>query len=290
MKTACYIAWSAIIILVCMHGGGGTHQWDVTLAELFLNLFYGNISQIIYCVIMLAIKYALLQQIKTIFLSHDRRSPFRIWINIMILLNAGLFLGMALAIAFRCTPQEKIWHPWIEGTCFNEFVGTAASSSLNAASDVAILIVPMVAIWRLRLPLKKKIRAASPANKITSGIVAAITRLGYSIKLFFTEDQTWAIMPVALWAALEATAGFMIAGAPYVPHLFDAAFFRKKEKPYYDSQRYQSQNSRWLGSQETSMASHPQDGWTELSEPDDMRELSDVSLDRNDSRLNRGMA
>lgn len=139
----------------------------------------------------------------------------------MILLNAGLFLGMALAIAFRCTPQEKIWHPWIEGTCFNEFVGTAASSSLNAASDVAILIVPMVAIWRLRLPLKKKIRAASvfalailyevfpepvrprqlqPANKITSGIVAAITRLGYSIKLFFTEDQTWAIMPVALWA------------------------------------------------------------------------------------------
>lgn len=174
---------------------------------------------------MLAIKYALLQQIKTIFLSHDRKSPFRIWINILILLNVGLFLGMALAIAFRCTPQEKIWHPWIEGTCFNEFVGTAASSSLNAASDVAILIVPMVAIWRLRLPLKKKIRAASvfalailyevfpasicpvrisrrlqTADKITSGIVAAITRLGYSIKLFFTEDQTWAIMPVALWA------------------------------------------------------------------------------------------
>ena len=57
-----------------------------------------------------------------------------------------------------CTPREKIWNRLITtGHCRNTHAMYMASGIFNVLSDFAILILPIVPIWKLQLPFKKKI-------------------------------------------------------------------------------------------------------------------------------------
>ena len=56
-----------------------------------------------------------------------------------------------------CTPRRKIWNPPINGHCFSLEAPMQASAVFNVFSDFLILILPMPCVWRLQLPLKKKI-------------------------------------------------------------------------------------------------------------------------------------
>lgn len=115
----------------------------------------------LYCTTMFPIKYVLLQQIKSIFFAHDRRSPFHMTINVLVVANLLLYLSLMLTFLFACTPREKIYHPLVNGHCINTTICQAAASALNIASDITILIVPMFGIAKLQMALKKKFMAAS---------------------------------------------------------------------------------------------------------------------------------
>jgi hypothetical protein len=54
-------------------------------------------------------------------------------------------------------PFAKIWQPSTNGTCVNRFLGFLISVILNLVSDVIIFILPLWAIWRLRLDLNRKL-------------------------------------------------------------------------------------------------------------------------------------
>lgn len=75
-----------------------------------------------------------------------------IWSNFLF-----YFTDFVFEIA-ACTPREKIWNKLITtGRCHNTHAMYMASGVFNVLSDFAILILPIVPIWNLRLPLKKKI-------------------------------------------------------------------------------------------------------------------------------------
>ena len=75
-----------------------------------------------------------------------------IWsIALFYLLNLAFFIGI-------CSPQRKIWQPWLTyGHCFSFNIWNLASGLFNAISDIVILILPMPCLWRLQMPLKKKL-------------------------------------------------------------------------------------------------------------------------------------
>ena len=110
---------------------------------------------------MFPLKYVLLHQIKSIFFSHDRRSPFHMIIIGLLVANFLLYVALGLAFIFACSPREKIYHPTIEGRCISTTTCMAAAAALNIASDLSILIIPMFGIAKLQMPLKKKFMAAS---------------------------------------------------------------------------------------------------------------------------------
>ena len=59
---------------------------------------------------------------------------------------------------FMCNPREKIWNPLMEeGHCFNASALYMATGIFNVVSDFSILVLPMVPIWSLQIPYKKKI-------------------------------------------------------------------------------------------------------------------------------------
>lgn len=79
-----------------------------------------------------------------------------IWGNIIYYVS-GVSVEM-----FRCWPRQKIWDPFFEGgSCSIDIAANKvvnfASSLINLASDIAILLLPQWIIWKLHLPRTKKI-------------------------------------------------------------------------------------------------------------------------------------
>lgn len=110
---------------------------------------------------MFPLKFVLLYQIKFIFFSHDRGSPFHLVIMVLLIANFLLYTALGLAFIFACTPREKIYHPQIEGRCISATACMTAAAALNIASDISILATPLFGIAKLQMPLKRKLMAAS---------------------------------------------------------------------------------------------------------------------------------
>ena len=75
-----------------------------------------------------------------------------IWSNLIFYIAEAIF-NIAL-----CTPREKIWNPLLQGGhCFSFNAIFQANAIFNVVSDFAVLILPMPCVWRLRMPLRKKL-------------------------------------------------------------------------------------------------------------------------------------
>ena len=76
-----------------------------------------------------------------------------------------IFLFYFLDIMFEvvmCVPREKIWNPLMTtGHCFDDSAAYRATGIFNVLSDFAILILPIPSVWRLKIPLRKKIGLVS---------------------------------------------------------------------------------------------------------------------------------
>ena len=79
-------------------------------------------------------------------------SHLSIWSNLIFYVVAVIF------IIVLCTPRKKIWNPLMQGGhCFSFNAIFQATGVFNVISDFAILILPMPCLWKLRMPLKKKL-------------------------------------------------------------------------------------------------------------------------------------
>lgn len=79
-------------------------------------------------------------------------------IHVLIWGNLAFYISTWLTIIFQCIPQEKIWNPDYQGGhCINYDVAALATGSVNVISDFLILLLPLLAIWRLRMAPKRKL-------------------------------------------------------------------------------------------------------------------------------------
>ena len=60
--------------------------------------------------------------------------------------------------AFACNPRERIWNPLVtEYKCLDNTIGILFTCLFNIISDLIILALPTRAVWRLRIPRRKKV-------------------------------------------------------------------------------------------------------------------------------------
>lgn len=77
----------------------------------------------------------------------------RVFIVIVVLFPASI----SVAKIFECTPRARIWNNTIQGTCIGLAAMLNASGIFNIIFDVVILLVPIPALWKLKVERKKKI-------------------------------------------------------------------------------------------------------------------------------------
>lgn len=102
-------------------------------------------------------KTAILVQLMRIFTPNKSGAVY--WtIHALIWGNLAVYTALLFAIAFECSPQDKIWNPRIaKGKCLERNIILFVSGPVDTLSNLLILLLPIWAIWHLRLELKRKV-------------------------------------------------------------------------------------------------------------------------------------
>ncbi|KAL8860206.1 MAG: hypothetical protein Q9178_003470 [Gyalolechia marmorata] len=207
--------------IYCFLVGGGRHMWDIRLKGVFDLLYWLNISGILYGIIVALIKVAILLQYLRIFVPHRKGNlPLFVSIHVVMWCVILFYFVDTIFMIIMCLPREKIWNKLEpEGHCFNSHAAYMATGIFNVLSDFAILILPMVPIWKLQLPMRKKIMMLAV---FTTGFCACITSI---VRTYYTSesetgDVSYKLIIMGLWTWAELTAGILVSCLPVVPRFF----------------------------------------------------------------------
>ena len=110
-------------------------------------------SQVIYCPIILVTKLSILLLYLRVFAP---KRMIYIVIHLLLWANCLFYTAGLLVEIFQCNPIRKAWRTFLPGTRINQGTAQLASAVFNTFSDFAILILPMRAIWELKLPSGQK--------------------------------------------------------------------------------------------------------------------------------------
>ena len=114
-----------------------------------------------YGVCIFFIKLSILLQYLQIFVPVKRMSTMYLASYALIWSNFVFYFVSTFVEIFACSPIRKAWEPLVaEGHCVNILALNVAASSINSASDVGILILPQISIWRLHMSVKRKLQVS----------------------------------------------------------------------------------------------------------------------------------
>ena len=120
---------------------------------------WANTAQVIYCPLSFLVKMAILLQYLRLFApsrSANRDMWYGAWLTITATFVAyTIFMFWTL---FYCTPRRMIWFKLTpNGQCHDVNVIILSQGAFNMASDIVVLLLPISSLWRLKVPLAKKI-------------------------------------------------------------------------------------------------------------------------------------
>ncbi|OGM40585.1 hypothetical protein ABOM_010664 [Aspergillus bombycis] len=161
------VAWGIYVSLCVISwlgndAGPGVDMWNLRLKDFRRMQYWFHAGSIIYGIPIFFIKASILLQIVDIFVPTRRNDPMFWTCHALIWVNLVYYLIGSILEIFACRPLNKAWDPLItHGSCMDMFLLNCIASSVNAASDMIILVLPQTRIWRLQMPLRKKLAAST---------------------------------------------------------------------------------------------------------------------------------
>jgi hypothetical protein len=84
--------------------------------------------------------------------AHFRKSSYAVMVVVV-----GYFITFMALFMTNCVPLYHLWHPVPGGWCREVTIEEYTSVAFNLVIDLAIVILPMPALWRLQMPLRNKV-------------------------------------------------------------------------------------------------------------------------------------
>ncbi|KAK7936175.1 hypothetical protein PG985_001670 [Apiospora marii] len=198
-------------------GGLYVHQWDLTVRTLLRVLYPFWFLPLFYAVTMLLLKTAILLDWMHIFVPKGTRNVFFWTCWPVLVANAVFYVAATFVIAFSCRPVSKFWTPMGEGICINRRNFDFASACINLVLDVIILIIPQRMIWKLQMPLRRKVGISAIFSIGLVACAAALGRIIVGESLVKTQDRTYRSAAPALCSLAEMTCAFLVLCVPAAP-------------------------------------------------------------------------
>ncbi|KAL9599258.1 MAG: hypothetical protein Q9219_003960 [cf. Caloplaca sp. 3 TL-2023] len=223
------------MLMQSINYGGCTDLWNVSKADfkkfthhthtqLFHNL------EIIARIGMFFTKTAILLLFHRIFVPTGSRRT-RIWWAIWIVFwwNLLYALALILSVSLQCVGKDALVAAGKE--CVDEFAVVMCASVINITTDVALLIIPMFAVWGLHLPSRKKWKLSAVFGVGFLGVLSSVARLGYQIVYATRPNKTIIFITLLLINAAEQFIGVFVSCMPILPAFYRHLFSSSPQKP-----------------------------------------------------------
>ncbi|PWY79594.1 hypothetical protein BO70DRAFT_397077 [Aspergillus heteromorphus CBS 117.55] len=211
------------LFIVESRTGMGMHMADIPPSILTQQMKAFWLTIPFYNAALLLAKASILMQYFRVF--PTRRMRRICWVMIGMLATYGSWA--VLSAFLNCIPVSKFWDPTVEGYCLNMEGLWFSNASMHIATDIAILLIPIPAMWGLELPRKQKMALISIFALGGFVCVTSVCRLVSLKTIADSSDPTYDNVGAASWSAIECNTGIICACLPtlrplvshFLPHL-----------------------------------------------------------------------
>ncbi|KAM5344694.1 hypothetical protein ACJ41O_010556 [Fusarium nematophilum] len=213
----CAVAYILIIMYITTtfqmaHYGGGYHAWEILKAEYYNWLKWFYASTVVYCPAAFFTKATILLLVARVFAVERRVSKaIRLFVWALLL----MYIPIEAVRIFTCDPIRSLWDPTVDDVhCLNQRKVFFSSLALSILTDTLILVVPIPLTWKLRMPLRKKVKIVLllGAGGVATGLT--IYRTYKVAKFLDSDDITVDYTPIDILTTLEIAIGFVCACLP----------------------------------------------------------------------------
>lgn len=220
---AMLFAWGpCIIMILSSHHAMGHHLLSLLPVDLYSYFKYNYAFEFLYALAMASVKYSIiLFQYRIFPIVQFRR----------ILMYCGLFVvaftvSIIIVFIWQCTPISAFWttlagelpgtHP---GRCIKVELFLIIIGSINAATDFALLVLPIPILWHLKTGTPQKLLLTFIFIMGMTVCAVSIVRL-VVISQFHGTDITYAYVSGSIWTAAEPSIAVVSACIPSLRPLF----------------------------------------------------------------------
>ncbi|KAL2867943.1 uncharacterized protein BJX67DRAFT_380500 [Aspergillus lucknowensis] len=226
----CFVAWLgliayAVITIEADKHGNGVHQDTVAPSDLREYAKLADASQIFYAPLIFITKLSIFLLYLRVFAQSREGKTYRA-IQLLIWFNLAFYLANFFLKIFQCIPRSKIWDKETPGRCININIPILVTAAINVVSDLLMLSLPIICVWRLQMSARKKLGISAIFAAGIFGCFASIMRLEVSVRNRDTEDKTYDWYTEILWTTAEVTCGIVASCLPALPTFF-RQFFSK---------------------------------------------------------------
>ncbi|KAF2642952.1 hypothetical protein P280DRAFT_538799, partial [Massarina eburnea CBS 473.64] len=217
MFTRCHGGWGGYlfsVIKLLLNPGVFIHLWDVRLKDLPRSLYYLNIASIMYGIVIMLLKTAILLEWARIFVPRGFRDIFWWTCHITIMINVLFYVSFTFIQIFPCVPRQRHWNPTIPGTCLDVAKVNIVAACINFVSDLGILLLPQIVIWSLSVSSSKKLAIGSMFAMGLFACLAAGFRLVNAATYVTSANILYRSSDMGLWCNVEMVCGFTIVCLP----------------------------------------------------------------------------
>ncbi|KAI1455750.1 hypothetical protein F4805DRAFT_434734 [Annulohypoxylon moriforme] len=216
-----YIGYIYISYWLLDISGFYVHQWDIRIKDFTTFLYIVYIGTNFYSLTMMIMKASILKEWCRIFVPSGVRNSFFWTCHLIMIINILFYTSIVIAANLSCFPRRRIWDKTVPGSkCLDSKALAVATAAINIILDIATLVLPQRVIWGLRMPMKRKIGVSFIFAIGVLACVSAISRLAYSAQYYISDDTTYTVSSLSLWAIGEMTCMFLIFGGTVAPKVF----------------------------------------------------------------------
>lgn len=149
----------------------------------------------------------------------------------LVAFNVLAFLSIAIAKLCICIPAQAFWDPTITNArCIDQAKLFIFDSTLSIATDLLVLLGPVMMTWALRVTPRKKLKIWAMLSGGGAAVGLAGFRMAKVIEFQHTTDPTVDIIPLNWTVSAELTIGIICACLPAINVLAEKHWKKKKKR------------------------------------------------------------
>ncbi|KAI1108086.1 hypothetical protein F5Y14DRAFT_117777 [Nemania sp. NC0429] len=141
-----------------------------------------------------------------------------VWVLIAVVV--AWIIAFIFSIAFSCSPVASQWDYTLQYTCVDLPTLFTTALATDVATDFLVLLLPVYKVWKLQLPLTRKIAIIGIFLLGVLVSIVGLIRIGFLTQIYnvlsdsTTADVTWSYAPVYYWTIIETNVGVLSACLP----------------------------------------------------------------------------